>query len=811
MSQYSQLLTSFERTGDYPLEANYIFSTEETLKEFYSDPVNQATLYKGLLKVVENDSEGEQSLWWVVPVADSEEELEFKKLISFKSIEDLQQKLEELEDVIKKEIAERKHSDLILHEKIKELQRHLHDLFERSKLLKKELQATVGTESDDIISYLKTLPYKNLTEVVLAVHKFLDTVDSSNHEIQTLPELQKFLAGFHDHHNLHMVLEHMYKHILGGASEDYNTLKDLETAIKALEERTNLKVTGLQEELDRAEKGVGLEPNGNFSPDAYTYYLKEATSVMNALRILDALLYKTITTTNLDPKDTETIDMRIEAYADRTAISGQVKIASKSGNQIVIESDGIYHSVDFDYKNGRLDLIINGNIVRQFDLGLSGLVSSGRYDSETEEIVITLNTPDGAAEIRIPAHNLIEEWEVANNEADAVLLTKTRSIAGKDTLSATVKIAINNKNILQKTAAGELFVKGTADNIRMNSGITVEAAINSLNDNIGDYQKDIDSARDAVRDESDRAKDAEKKLEESIQACKSECQQTKSKVSALELEVDSLTNDLNDHKAQAEKERQGLVAAIEEAKNNKHSFKSSQTIQFSEDGQVISADLKIAGGSNNILKVDEGTQGAYATVDIGYDEVGHKIWLETSGGKTKEVQLSEGHTIDDIYYDLNERVLVFVFTQGGQTVTKKFPVADLFNDWDVKNPPENSAIELIKTHNIKDQNSKDLPDTLEARLLIADMEHNAARIVGNALFVSNEQSEKNAEDLSELKKEFEEVKETAKDAAKVAKEAKELVERFKDFDPAEITVKLDDLLKRVAALEDTLSWLKYDE
>mgnify|MGYP006951550501 CR=1 FL=1 len=58
MSQYSEMMGSFIRGGNFPMEADYIFATEEALKEFYNDPVNNAILHKGLLKIVENDGSG---------------------------------------------------------------------------------------------------------------------------------------------------------------------------------------------------------------------------------------------------------------------------------------------------------------------------------------------------------------------------------------------------------------------------------------------------------------------------------------------------------------------------------------------------------------------------------------------------------------------------------------------------------------------------------------------------------------------------------------------------------------------------------
>lgn len=75
MSQYSETIGSFTRTGNYPLEANYIFQSEEELKQFYSDPIQKATLHEGLFKIVK--TENEQFLYWVV---NGENGLEFKKL-----------------------------------------------------------------------------------------------------------------------------------------------------------------------------------------------------------------------------------------------------------------------------------------------------------------------------------------------------------------------------------------------------------------------------------------------------------------------------------------------------------------------------------------------------------------------------------------------------------------------------------------------------------------------------------------------------------------------------------------------------------
>lgn len=94
MSKYSETIGSFSRTGNYPLEADYIFSTEKALREFYSDEINATTLHKGLFKIVEDDGSGNQVLYWVI---NSNNELTFTKLISGNSLEDILGQLSALE------------------------------------------------------------------------------------------------------------------------------------------------------------------------------------------------------------------------------------------------------------------------------------------------------------------------------------------------------------------------------------------------------------------------------------------------------------------------------------------------------------------------------------------------------------------------------------------------------------------------------------------------------------------------------------------------------------------------------------------
>lgn len=180
MSQYSEIMGSFIRTGDYPIEANYIFSSEEELKAFYTDELNNTTLHKGLLKIV--SSEDSQTLYWVVEVGG---ELQFKPLIQEGSIDKLFDRLAQIRNNLNQEISDRENSilEIVGTNDMSEFHNQLDNLLaisnavvnlqEQSAKHSNILSAIVGTEEENILEYLKSLDYNNLSDISNLLHKFL--------------------------------------------------------------------------------------------------------------------------------------------------------------------------------------------------------------------------------------------------------------------------------------------------------------------------------------------------------------------------------------------------------------------------------------------------------------------------------------------------------------------------------------------------------------------------------------------------------------------------------------------------------------
>lgn len=417
MSKYSETMGSFTRNGNYPLEADYIFGSEQELKDFFSDTHNKTLLHKGLFKIVAEINK--QTLYWIVQ---EEGELIFRPLVSSESLTDLWQKIRELETIVKDIDSECKEQ--------------LNKLINTNK----ELQALVGTE-DDIIETLKGLPYHNFIEVVNALYKLANSESSDNSD--TISKLQSL----------------------------YNNL---------------------QKELNQTQTGVGLDQSGAYSPDQETYYLKNATSIMNALKTLDRILHKQA---NLKFEDTNTIDLEVvddEETATRT-ITAQVRLAED--NDIQESENGLYHKVDMTFNNGELTLLVNGQQRAVHNIGLDSVLESSRYDKETETIILVFKLHNGQTqEFNIPVADIITEWETGNT--NSIELIKQRKVNGTDRLLGNIIISPKENNGISSERDGIFMSKDAAD-LTYND-TSVEEALDSLNQTNTDLEERVTNIEDDI-------------------------------------------------------------------------------------------------------------------------------------------------------------------------------------------------------------------------------------------------------------------------------------------------------------------------
>ena len=634
MSQYSEMMGSFIRTGNYPMEANYIFPTEAALKEFYSDPINATTIHKGLFRIVENGGDGKQALYWVVQ-KQTNDELEFVKLIENIDINNINQQLEDLQTRLEEEINNRKESETAiwgtndptnvpeefnsildlatelasLIQEVSDIHKELIDSDDSiKKSLKTEIKAIAGTQEDNIVEYLKTLLYKSLTEAANALNKFLNTMDSTSNQINTLPELKFFLEGYTDTQKLRHVLLDLQAEILGNPipSEDFRTLRAIEDFVRILKADSENTDKNLQSELDNTQVGIGLSGDGSYNSDTETYYLKDATSVMNALKILDSLMYEAISGITIQASNTDVVDLNIRKELEGYVIGAKLNLSNVIGNDLIKKEDGLYFNVKSTYNNGTLSLYVNDKLIAQHVLGFSSIVESAYYDPTQESIIIVFKLLNGEKQtITVPVGTLIRELVVDNDQPGKVVeLTRETVIDGPDKLSADVRIYNDKHNILKKIG-NSLSVDGTSDSITHNDE-TLSTVLETIKSTVSTNNTAVNNKIDS---EIARAKAEETAIKESIENLKDSTSESIADLNLKDQEIQSsLSNEIN----RATEAENNLKVSVQDLKDSDSAIKQSiEGLKVTVNGNS----LDIAKVQNNLDLEIERAQNAETVLD----------------------------------------------------------------------------------------------------------------------------------------------------------------------------------------------------
>lgn len=531
MSQYSEIVGSFLRRGSFPLEADYLFTTVDELKSYYEKEENKAILHRGLLKVVEDDGNGNQGLFWVTLNSDSNE-LEFTELMAAGSSEELGSKLDELQQKLDEEIKNRQDADsaiygtsdpttisadldsiLDLSKAVTELKQQISDATTNQENLRKDLLAAVGMQEDsDIVEYLNTLDYGSITALSNRLDTFFNSVNTGG-IIDTWQELQNFLTGISDDQKLTELLTSNLNTIYGNPipTEEFRTLRGVEDFVRTLQSSLVNAIRNVADELDITQTGVGLNADGSFSADSETNYLTAATSVMNALKILDAKVKEISLEKTFNSNNSDVIQLYFNNTSTNTTIDAVLKLSAESGNNLIKKNDGLYIKVNSEYADGILTIRVNDNIVGQHYIGLDSVITDARYDPTTEELVLVFRS---GQTVRVPLTNLIREWVVDNSIADKVVeLTREEAYAGNpDKLSADVRLLVDKYNILVKSG-NALYVKGTSDNI-VHNDVKVSIILDKLIENSGNQDTEISNIHDQITDINNSISETNSKIEE---------------------------------------------------------------------------------------------------------------------------------------------------------------------------------------------------------------------------------------------------------------------------------------------------------
>ena len=297
---------------------------------------------------------------------------------------------------------------------------------------------------------------------------------------------------------------------------------------------------------------------------------------------------------------------------------------------------------------------------------------------------------------------------------------KTRATARENEIEGTLTTKIEDEITRSTVADNELKDKINEADSRLTKGLSDETL----------------RATEAEKNERIRATEAERELSEKLT---SEITRSTSKDESLEKAI----NDEISRSKEAEKGLTEKLTAIDFV------FDDTKTIDLNRATEstpnVITANLLISSSDKNIIVTENDKAGVFATVGIEYDKNTNFLKLTGPNGMVlSDIELGQGSLIKKIEYDAKEKALILTYTPAGSDRDEQtaFPVAELFNEWDVKNLTEGSALELTKIPNTTETGTVDL---IQGRVLLAgeyneeglfDYGDNMIRIVNNGLYVS---------------------------------------------------------------------------
>lgn len=291
----------------------------------------------------------------------------------------------------------------------------------------------------------------------------------------------------------------------------------------------------------------------------------------------------------------------------RDALDKATKNKPSSDERNIIQSkvDGLFASSTLDYISSENTLVFkaSGQPDTRIKLNSVKLFQEIYYDPSTEEVVIIyVDANEEVKSARVPVSGLIREWE-PQNDGHNVFLHLEEKTMGKDKLSADARIYESDDNILVDKAH-QLYVKGTADNIKYGEDSNVQEALDSL----------IISGASA-----DKVAEIEGKLDTEIERSTEKDAEHDAAITEIKAKADVAINDII---------------------NEDHSIKVDKTDQLKP---VVGVNLssEIEDGKKNIIKLNN--DGLYANVDLSYVQGENKLIFHTSGEETdKEIKLDGG-------------------------------------------------------------------------------------------------------------------------------------------------------------------------
>jgi hypothetical protein len=214
---------------------------------------------------------------------------------------------------------------------------------------------------------------------------------------------------------------------------------------------------------------------------------------------------------------TQTVENVVETSDEGTTIKSNVILSNSEGNILKIEENGVFAKVELTYDNLKNELTFTtSNGSKTIELTDHSIVTDGKYDSETQEIVLTItldNEEKTTSEIRIPVSDLIDIYKVGNTTESPIKL-EMKKVDDIETIYGTLNLSEKDDNLLELIQTGNissLYAKGHADSIKIDWK-TINENGEEITENIT-VQESVDNLKSDIQDKENKIQDLSKELE----------------------------------------------------------------------------------------------------------------------------------------------------------------------------------------------------------------------------------------------------------------------------------------------------------
>lgn len=609
---YSEVIASFLRTTNEPLEKDYIFSSVDEIRSWANENAN--ILHSGLLKVMVG-SDNVITFYTFVPGSEFGE-CALSRLLSTSDIDNLKKDIESSgtindefkNDVLSKidELNKRIQAiwgvadEATLPESMNSIKKIIDTItsfikFVNSLDIKNTDKALAGTSDDNVVSYLQTLRYNSITALSNVFDKFFNQVDESDNSINTWSELKKFLKGFKDTDVLKDYIHEHIGHILQFVDTDTVDMEKLElrdgTEVRAnvridpsVENQISIRKDGLFMNVSVVQNGSILEfyVNGNLKKIINlaeyalqfkdVYYDPNSESIVIVVKTLNgeqtvripmSVALREWEIANSDDSPV-VLSMTSAIGQGKDKLSANVKISSKVNNILSIEEGSLYVNglaSLIKYKNNTVAHALD-KLSEKVQLNKDNIDSTVNIVNTLKQDVSTLNQKVSSNYNEIK-HLISDESESRNSDVTSINSRIDNLIDGTNKNLESMKKYFDDKigNLDSKLSSDIQDARHYVDDVKSGLEVSISNTSRNLSDKIDEVSRSFD---EQIRTTNTNVAHLESKFNSFKGTVDAYMKNNDIEIASIKSDIESLKVQINDGFSDISKEIESLKALINE-------------------------------------------------------------------------------------------------------------------------------------------------------------------------------------------------------------------------------------------------------